>query len=77
MDEVLRLCSKSESRGRDTKSKTTGESQQESPRFSSGRGDGRRAAVMWIDSDTAIMPTSREAILRAAGAACYAVDEVR
>ncbi|CAN0267587.1 unnamed protein product, partial [Scytosiphon promiscuus] len=32
--------------------------------------------IVQIDSDTAVMPLSRGAIFRAAGAACFAVDEV-
>ncbi|CAM9573188.1 unnamed protein product, partial [Phaeothamnion confervicola] len=35
-----------------------------------------RRALVRIDADTAITPFSREAMLRAAGAACFAVDEV-
>ncbi|CAM9639673.1 unnamed protein product, partial [Ectocarpus sp. 12 AP-2014] len=32
--------------------------------------------IVQIDPDTAVMPASRAAIFRAAGAACFAVDEV-
>ncbi|CAN0490980.1 unnamed protein product [Ectocarpus sp. 12 AP-2014] len=34
------------------------------------------AGIVQIDPDTAVMPASRAAIFRAAGAACFAVDEV-
>ncbi|CAN0235959.1 unnamed protein product, partial [Pylaiella littoralis] len=38
--------------------------------------DSRHAGIVQIDPDTAVMPASRGAIFRAAGAACFAVDEV-
>ena len=47
------------------------------PRDSRSRGKLRQTDVVAIDPDTAVMSGSREAILRAAGAACLAVDEVR
>lgn len=75
MDKILRLCTESEKRGR-TASAEEG-----------GAGAGRRGSpagrrnkhpgIIQIDPDTAVMPASRAAIFRAAGAACFAVDEVR
>lgn len=70
MDKILRFCSASEKRGKAAAG------------IGGKRGSplGRRQqydSIVRIDSDTAVMPLSRGAIFRAAGAACFAVDEVR
>lgn len=88
MDEILRLCSEAEKRYRAAEARAdAAETAAEkgggrrSTRSNTGvkraRDELRRAGIVRIDSDTAVMPASREAILRAAGAACFAVDEVR
>lgn len=81
VDNILRLCSDSEKAGRAAEAKAAS---------SSSKGKGSRkgspaankhvspyAGIVRIDPDTAVMPASRAAIFRAAGAACFAVDEVR
>lgn len=69
VDEIMHLCSESEKRGRAAEAVANSKAR---------RGSGLwRAGIVPIDGDTAVMPASREAILRAAGAACFAVDEVR
>lgn len=73
VDEILRLCADSERRA-ELATSGNGREGKRSGRRSSG---GVREGIMFIDSDTAIMRSSREAIMRAAGAACKAVDEVR
>ena len=75
VDKILRLCTEAEKRG--TLAST------EADRGGAGRRGGpagRRnqcPGIIQIDPDTAVMPLSRAAIFRAAGAACFAVDEVR
>lgn len=83
VDKILRLCSDSEKAGRAAEAKASASA-------SSSKGKGSRrgsptadrhvspyAGIVQIDPDTAVMPASRAAIFRAAGAACFAVDEVR
>ncbi|CAN0421016.1 unnamed protein product, partial [Ectocarpus sp. 8 AP-2014] len=82
VDKILRLCSDSEKAGRAAEAKAASAS-------ASSKGKGSRrgsptadrhvspyAGIVRIDPDTAVMPASRAAIFRAAGAACFAVDEV-
>ncbi|CAN0061847.1 unnamed protein product, partial [Ectocarpus sp. 13 AM-2016] len=82
VDKILRLCSDSEKAGRAAEAKASA-----SASSSKGKGSGRGspaaarhispyAGIVQIDPDTAVMPASRAAIFRAAGAACFAVDEV-
>lgn len=62
------------------------EKELQAKREGGGGGAGRQASgidngpagggIAMIDSDTSITPGSREAIFRAAGAACFAIDEV-
>ena len=89
VDEILSFCSESERRFRlaeaeaktkaDASARTArdGGRRRGGPRDSRSRGKLRQTDVVAIDPDTAVMSGSREAILRAAGAACLAVDEVR
>lgn len=88
VDEILRLCSESEKRYRAAEVTTDAvetaatkgggrRGTRSNTRVKRARDGLLRAGIVPIDSDTAVMPASREAILRAAGAACFAVDEVR
>lgn len=87
MDEILRLCSESEKRYRAAEATTDAvetaatkgggrRGTRSNTRVKRARDGLQRAGIVRIDSDTAVMPASREAILRAAGAGCLAVDEV-
>eukprot|EP00752_Nemacystus_decipiens_P017534 g15714.t1 len=74
VDKILRLCTESEKRGKlaSTEGGRGGPGMRGSP---AGRRN-QRPGIIQIDPDTAVMPLSRAAIFRAAGAACFAVDEV-
>lgn len=82
VDEILRLCEKSERWEQDDKEKKEAKGGDDRVPGAAAAGNPRRESrgsaggIVMIDSDTAITPGSREAILRAAGAACFAVDEV-
>ena len=88
VDKIDRLCSLAEEQGRVAEARAAAEAEAlSSDKTSGGKRSKRpppaesfearqRAAIMSIDPDTAVMPTSRAAIWRAAGAACFAVDEV-
>ena len=88
VDKIERLCSLSEEQGRAAEATAAAEAEALSsgkdsggtrPKNTGGRGSWesrQRVGIMSIDPDTAVMPTSRAAIWRAAGAACFAVDEV-
>lgn len=82
MDKILSLCSESEKRGRIAAAAAGGGGGNKGKNKGGGgsgnfKRDLRYAGIVQIDPDTAVMPASRGAIFRAAGAACFAVDEVR
>lgn len=82
VDGIIRLCDKSEGRERANKETRKAKEREEDAGASPGANDplsastGTAGCIMMVDSDTAITPGSREAVFRAAGAACFAVDEV-
>lgn len=79
VDNILRLCTESEKKGRVDASAEGGGGGAGAGRRGRGAGGRNKQApgIIQIDPDTAVMPLSRAAIFRAAGAACFAVDEVR
>eukprot|EP00903_Cladosiphon_okamuranus_P016637 g15345.t1 len=76
VDKILRLCTESERRDKlasvDGGTDRGGAGRRGSPAARRNQ----YAGIVQIDPDTAVMPLSRAAIFRAAGAACFAVDEV-
>eukprot|EP00904_Undaria_pinnatifida_P011247 jgi/Undpi1/7252/HiC_scaffold_22.g09725.m1 len=83
VDKIGRVCSEVEEQGRATEAEAeavlSGGTRSKPRRPSGGqgrRGSHRHVDTVSIDPDTAVMRTSRAAIWRAAGAACFAVDEV-
>ncbi|CAN0094791.1 unnamed protein product, partial [Laminaria digitata] len=89
VDKIERLCSLAEEQGRAadaaaaaaeaealSAAKKKGGTRPKRPTPKGNWESRQHAGIMSIDPDTSVMPTSRAAIWRAAGAACFAVDEV-